>query len=311
MLAFTYPLILLSGALQAMGAALSALLRQRLVNPWLAALIAFVPIILVLTMVVLAIPFPLPDAASFAKIHWYDAFGGVAGSAAVLAGLLLVDKVGSGPLNGLTVTGNILLSLALDCFGWLGLPRGGFHVMPWIGGALMVVGVVGITLGSGSNDDEEDDDKGWMGKLLYPFILVCGGLQAVGAALNAELRHALTNPWLAADVSFVPVASLFALVFILRPMPLPTRNDIAEVRWWMPTAGLVGAFAVFTGLLFIDKVGAGVFNGLLITANLVTAIVLDHFGWLGMKRTPTTRLRLAGAAVTIAGIFVIAMAKTH
>lgn len=255
MLALTYPLIVLSGVLQAMGAALSAMLRQRLVNPWLAALTAFVPIILVLTMVVLAIPFPLPAAASFAKIHWYDAFGGVAGSAAVLAGLLLVDKVGSGPLNGLTVTGNILLSLTLDCFGWLSLPAAGFHAMPWIGGALMVVGVVGITLGSGAKDDDEDDgDKGWMGKLLYPFILVCGGLQAVGAALNAELRHALTNPWLAANVSFLPVAALFALLFILRPMPLPTRDD---------------------------------------------------------KRTPTTKLRLAGAAVTIVGILLISIGKSH
>lgn len=76
-------------------------------------------------------------------------------------------------------------------------------------------------------------------------------------------------------------------------------------------AGLIGALAVFTGLLFIDKVGAGLFNGLLITANLVTAIILDHFGWLGMKRTSTTKLRLAGAAVTIAGILMIALSKGH
>lgn len=310
MLAFTYPLIVLSGAFQAMGAALSALLRKSLVNPWLAAFVTFVPIIIVLTFVVLAIPFPLPQAGSFAQIHWYDAFGGIAGSAAVVAGLLFVDKVGSGPLNGLTVTGNILASLALDAFGVLGLQKSGFEPLPWIGGAVMIVGVIGITLGDGKKDDEEED-KGLAGKLLYPFILVCGGLQAIGAALNAELRHAVTNPWMAADLSFIPVASLFLLIFILRPMPLPTRNDVATVRWWMPTAGLVGALAVFTGLLFIDKVGAGVFNGLLITANLITAVVLDHFGWLGMEKTPTTKLRLAGVVVTIIGILMISIGKMH
>ncbi|MGO1304745.1 MAG: DMT family transporter [Sphingomonas parapaucimobilis] len=310
MLAFTYPLIVLSGAFQAMGAALSALLRKSLVNPWLAAFVTFVPIIIVLTFVVFAIPFPLPQIGSFAKIHWYDAFGGVAGSAAVVAGLLLVDKVGSGPLNGLTVTGNILASLALDAFGVLGLHKSGFEPLPWIGGAIMIIGVIGITRGARKKDDEEED-KGLAGKLLYPFILVCGGLQAIGAALNAELRHAVTNPWMAADLSFIPVASLFLLIFILRPTPLPTRDDVATVRWWMPTAGLVGALAVFTGLLFIDKVGAGVFNGLLITANLIMAVVLDHFGWLGMEKTPTTRLRLAGVIVTIIGILMISIGKMH
>jgi len=308
MLALTYPLIVLSGIFQAMGAALSGLLRQKLVNPWLAAFVAFLPILLVLTLCVLAMPFPLPEANSFAKIHWYDAFGGVAGSAAVLAGLLLVQKIGSGPLNGLTVTGNILASLALDCFGLLGLPAGGFRPLPWIGGAVMIVGVIAITLGAGKKDDDEED-KGIAGKLLFPFILVCGALQAVGAALNAELRQAVTNPWLAADLSFVPVASLFLLIFILRPMPLPTRDDVASVKWWMPTAGLVGALAVFTGLLFIDKVGAGVFNGLLITANLITAVVLDHFGWFGLPKTPTTKLRLAGLVVTVIGILLISVGK--
>ena len=109
----------------------------------------------------------------------------------------------------------------------------------------------------------------------------------------------------------MPVASLFALLFILRPVPLPTRDDVATVKWWMPMAGLVGALAVFTGLLFIDKVGAGVFNGLLITANLLTAIMLDHFGWLGMKRTPLTKLRFGGIVVTVIGIGLIALGKGH
>lgn len=68
MLALTYPLIALNGIFQAMGAAMSGLLRQKLVDPWLAALVAFLPILLVLTLLVLAMPFPLPEAASFAKI---------------------------------------------------------------------------------------------------------------------------------------------------------------------------------------------------------------------------------------------------
>ena len=40
------------------------------------------------------------------------------GAVQVYAGLTLVNKVGAGPLVGLTVTACLLASLAIDHFGW-------------------------------------------------------------------------------------------------------------------------------------------------------------------------------------------------
>ncbi len=64
---------------------------------------------------------------------------------------------------------------------------------------------------------------------------------------------------------------------------------------------------MFAGLLFVDKVGAGAFNGLLITANLLTSVALDHFGWLGMKQVRAGAARLGGAALMVAGIVLISL----
>jgi transporter family-2 protein len=303
-----YPFILLSGVLQAMGNAMNACLRQRMVNPTLAATVSFLPIVILFTLLFFAMPTPLPSLAGLAKAHWYDAFGGVAGAVAVFGGLALVDKVGSGPFNGLAITGNILTSLALDALGVFGLHGGGFRPLPWLGGLLMVLGVAAITLGGGKRDDGETSN-GAVGALLYPFILAAGALQALGAVLNAELRGALTNPWLAADVSFIPVLAVFVLVFLLRPYPLPAPDDLKGVRWWMPLAGVAGAAAVFAGLLLVDKVGAGAFNGLLITANLLASLALDHFGWLGMRKETFGARRGAGCMLMIAGILLISVAS--
>jgi bacterial/archaeal transporter family-2 protein len=303
-----YPFILAAGALQALGNAMNACLRQRMVNPTLAAAASFAPIVGVFTLLLLAMPTPLPTAAGMAKLHWYDPFGGVAGAVAVFAGLALVDKVGSGPFDGLTITGNILTSLALDALGLFGLHGGGFRPLPWIGGAVMVAGVLFITLGEGKAADE-DRRGGRRGAWLYPLIFAAGALQALGAVLNAELRGALANPWLAADVSFIPVLLIFATAFLLRPYPLPAAADLEGVRWWMPLAGITGAVAVFAGLLFVDKVGAGAFNGLLITANLLASLALDHFGWLGMRRAPFGARRAVGCVLMIAGIAVISVAR--
>lgn len=303
-----YPFIIVAGVLQALGNSMNARLRNHLVNPWLAATVSFLPIVFVFTALFLLMPTPLPSLQSISTMPWYAPLGGLAGAVAVFGGLILVDKVGAGPFNGLTITGNILTSLALDAFGLFGLNGGGFKALPWLGGLLMVIGVVFIARASGPRDDDDQSkQKGWLSRLLYPFIFIAGALQSLGVVWNAQLRGALENPWLAATVSFLPVIFVFAFMLLIRPSPLPTRHDIAGVRWWMPLAGITGAVAVFGGLLFVDKVGAGAFNGLLITANLLTSIALDHFGWLGMKQVRAGAARLSGAAIMIVGIVLISV----
>ncbi len=142
--------------------------------------------------------------------------------------------------------------------------------------------------------------------LLYPFILVAGALQAAGNSMNAKLRGALVNPWLAAAVSFVLIVFVFVFLFMLMPSPLPTMEKLHEMRWWGPLGGLAGAVAVFGGLTLVDKVGAGPFNGLLITANIVTSLALDHFGLLGLTAHPQSLIHIVGAGLMVGGIALIA-----
>ena len=313
--ALLYPFIIVAGILQALGNSMNAQLRGRLVNPWLAATVSFLPIVFAFATLFLTMPTPLPSLDTLGRMPWYAPLGGVAGAVAVFGGLALIDRVGAGPFNGLTLTANILTSLALDAFGLFGLQGGGFKPMPWVGGLLMAVGVVFIARvtpdkgsdGGAGKDAKTEGGHGLDPRLLYPFIVVAGALQAIGVVWNAQLRGALVNPWLAATASFLPVVFVFAFVLALRPIPLPTREDLSGVRWWMPLAGLAGAVAVFAGLLFVDTIGAGAFNGLLITANLLTSVALDHFGWVGMKRVKAGPSRLGGAALMVAGIVLISL----
>ena len=145
-----------------------------------------------------------------------------------------------------------------------------------------------------------------MEKLLYPFILVAGSLQALGVVMNGKLNASLVNPWLAATVSFLPIVFVFLTMLALRPLPMPARDDVAKMPWWAPLGGLTGAVAVFCGLLFVGRVGAGPFNGLLITANLLASLTIDHFGWIYMPVHKAGKARLAGAALMVAGIAMIA-----
>jgi transporter family-2 protein len=143
------------------------------------------------------------------------------------------------------------------------------------------------------------------GVWLYPIILAAGALQAWGPPMNGALRSGLTNPWLASVVSFLPVVALLAILWLCQPRPLPTADGLAGMPWWAPLGGVVGAFAVIVGLLFVDKVGAGTLAGLTITANILMSLAIDHFGWFGLPQHALTPGRSLGALLMVAGIYAI------
>jgi transporter family-2 protein len=64
---------------------------------------------------------------------------------------------------------------------------------------------------------------------LYPLILLAGALQARGPPMNGVLRNALTNPWLASIVSFVPVVALLAVLWLCQLRPVPTSEGLANM----------------------------------------------------------------------------------
>jgi bacterial/archaeal transporter family-2 protein len=139
----------------------------------------------------------------------------------------------------------------------------------------------------------------------YPFVIISGMLQALGVSMNAQLRNSLVNPWLASSVSFGPILAFFLCAFITMPKPLPTLEGISTMPWWAPLGGLAGAVAVFAGLTMVDKVGSGAFNGLLITANILTCLLIDHFGLLNMPVHQLNPWRIAGGTLMVLGITLI------
>ncbi|HQT78788.1 MAG TPA: DMT family transporter [Rhodopila sp.] len=141
---------------------------------------------------------------------------------------------------------------------------------------------------------------------IYPLIIAAGVLQAWGPPMNGALRTALVNPWLASLVSFVPIVAFLVVVFACLPRPLPTADGVAGMPWWAPLGGLIGAFAVVAGLMFVDKVGAGVFAGLTITANLLMSLAIDNYGWFHLPPHPMTIWRAVGGLLMVAGITLIA-----
>ncbi|MBV9405419.1 MAG: DMT family transporter [Acidobacteriaceae bacterium] len=140
---------------------------------------------------------------------------------------------------------------------------------------------------------------------LYPVIIVAGMLQALGPPMNGQLRQSLINPWLATLVSFGLVFAVFIIVAAMFPRPLPSTQGFATMPWWAPLGGIIGAVAVITGLLFVDRVGAGPFAAMTVSANLIMSVIIDQFGLVNMPVHTLSFFRALGVALLIGGVVLI------
>jgi transporter family-2 protein len=140
---------------------------------------------------------------------------------------------------------------------------------------------------------------------LFPLIIIAGILQAWGPPMNGALQKSMTNPWLASLISFLPIVAFLSLLLVCMPTPLPTRQTLSSMPWWAPLGGLAGAGAVIAGLMFVNRIGAGTFAGLTITANLFMSLLIDRFGWFGITAHPLSAGRTAGLLLMVIGIVLI------
>jgi transporter family-2 protein len=88
---------------------------------------------------------------------------------------------------------------------------------------------------------------------------------------------------------------------------MPNADQTAQIPRWAWLGGILGGGIVITQLLIARQVGAAPFLGILVTAGVATSIALDHFGWVGFEQHPAGLWRLAGGALMIAGVALVAL----
>jgi transporter family-2 protein len=138
----------------------------------------------------------------------------------------------------------------------------------------------------------------------YVLGIVAGLGLAAQIGMNSQLRKVLHSANTAALISFL--VGTFALIGLLLATraELPSRDTLATVPLWAWFGGLFGAFYVAISTVVATELGATSLLALALLGQLATALVIDHFGWLGMPEHPITLTRLAGVALLGAGVWV-------
>lgn len=139
---------------------------------------------------------------------------------------------------------------------------------------------------------------------LFIGLIVGFGLAAQGP-INARLADHLNGTAPAAVISFtVGLLSLLAVSLIAR-QPLPTVSGLQTAPLWALIGGLFGAAVVTGAAFFVPKIGAATWVTVIIVGQLVAAMAIDHFGWLGVQPRSIDWSRVAGALVLVLGVYLI------
>jgi bacterial/archaeal transporter family-2 protein len=135
-------LAVLAGAMLPVQTGVNVQLRGLLGHPLAAALVSFLVGSIGLAAALLLSRVPLPVGAAWGRSAWWQWGGGLLGAVYIVGTVVLAPRLGAATLVAALVGGQMIASLVVDHFGWIGFAVHPVTPLRLLGGALIVVGVV-------------------------------------------------------------------------------------------------------------------------------------------------------------------------
>jgi transporter family-2 protein len=149
---------------------------------------------------------------------------------------------------------------------------------------------------------EEGRDMRVLG--LFVAGVAVGGLIAVQSVINAALGKRLGDLGSIFIVTLVSVTVALPLVLLI-PGAASLRSLPGLSQWYLYLGGIIGILIVGAPILLIPRIGATITLTALVAGQLALAVVIDHFGLLGVPRSEITPTRVLGVAVLALGTLLI------
>jgi bacterial/archaeal transporter family-2 protein len=236
--------------------------------------------------------------------------GGIGSAVYITAGILLFPRLGAVVSVGLFIAGQMLASVVLDGFGWLGVEHQPFD-LPMVAGtaAVVVAGflIVRTQTDAGALETAVRERLAWIA-----LGLAAGAVLPIQGAINAQLRADLDEPLAAGTFSFAVATiamaiALFIALTVARAKP-PRIDGLAALPWWGWLGGLVGATYVTSVFLLIPEIGVAPTIALTVAGQQLASLLVDRYGMLRMPRRAISTIRMTGVVLLLAGVALIQLA---
>jgi bacterial/archaeal transporter family-2 protein len=137
---------------------------------------------------------------------------------------------------------------------------------------------------------------------LYGLTMFLGVVLTVHLAMNGKVGAVLSNPRVG-NALFWCIGAVTALLIGMTGWQAGALSGLRNVNPLLLTAGAMGATLVFGIAWIIPQIGAANMTMMLLAGQILSAMTLSHFGWLGSPVQPVSLMNIVGALVMLGGIF--------
>ena len=135
-------LAVVAGMMMPTQAAINNKLAGYVNSPIISAFISFAVGTLALFIYILASGIPLGNLTQAKNAPLIAWIGGILGAFFVASAVILVPRIGVALTFSLIIAGQMLVTLIIDHFGWLGVPEKPINFVRVAGAALITIGVI-------------------------------------------------------------------------------------------------------------------------------------------------------------------------
>ncbi|ANQ89148.1 TPA: DMT family transporter [Staphylococcus pseudintermedius] len=248
----------------------------------------------------------LLTAEAFGHYHfdyyWY--VGGLMGVIYLTGNMILLPRIGASLTVVTTITGQILMSMLIDTFGWFNVDVQALHVMKVLGIVLLLIGIILMNLQKNAKQLAQSSHNGpWM---LSGMII--GFTPPIQTAINSHLGQTLHSPFFASLVSFTVGASALIILTLMLHRHVKihaTSEQHGPLKWWHFVGGALGVIFVTTNIILTPVIGVTFTLITVMVGQIIMGLLIDHFGLFGVPHRHITKQRLLGFMLIIIAIIII------
>jgi transporter family-2 protein len=146
--------------------------------------------------------------------------------------------------------------------------------------------------------------------MLARFVIILlvtlgGAALTLQMAWNARLRVSTGSPVLTTMISVTITLLSLALVWasgVTARGSVPALHSVPRWAWF---GGVFAGYYLVVSLVAVPKLGAATVFSLVITGQMLAALVLDSTGAFGLSQISLTAPRLLGTALLLAGVILL------
>ena len=135
--------------------------------------------------------------------------------------------------------------------------------------------------------------------------LLAGAAIAVQVGVNNGLKAKLDQPLIAATTSFATGTLALILASLVARSEWPSLSQWKSGPWWAWLGGSLGSVYILLTISFSRELGAAAWLGVLVTGQIITSVLLDHFGLLGFEQHSISWPRVGGVLLLLTGAAIV------